>query len=142
MADTDQQLNDILSTHLFEPLAPDTVNTILSRQPFISTPSIINARHLPLPVRTDYLFRSGSLENITEVDKQALVDLGIKAIFDLRSLKETTSNPDPEIEGIKVHWVPTTDDNETTAAAQQQRQDPKNFTVSNSSSSGNCAPRY
>ncbi|KPI37822.1 Tyrosine-protein phosphatase [Cyphellophora attinorum] len=131
MTDSDQELNNILSTHLFEPLAPNTVNATLSRQPFISTPSIVNARQLPLPIRKGYAYRSGSLENITDNDKQALLDLGIKTIFDLRSLKETSSNPEPEIKGVKVLWVPSTDDNETTAAVQQQRQDPKNFTFLN-----------
>ena len=53
-------------------------------------------------IRRDYVFRSGSLEKITDKGKAGLRDLGIKTIFDLRSAREIAAFPDPEIEGVEV----------------------------------------
>lgn len=122
-------LETLLSTPLLEPLPGHAVAAILSLPPFHPVPGLINARWLPLPIRPHWIFRSGAVNHLTPQGKNLLVKLGITTIFDLRSLKERTSEPDPDIESIDCKWEPSTLDNDTTASSQTQQQDAKSFSV-------------
>ena len=88
---------------------------------------LFNARTLPLPIRTNYAYRSATLELLTDLGKQKIIAIGIKTILDLRSRKEMESYPDPEIEGVEVLWKPSTPKNDTTIPANHP--DRKEFTV-------------
>lgn len=125
----DPKMQTLLSTPLLEPIDAHTVAATLSKPPFEAVPGLINSRWLPSPIRPRYVFRAGALNHLTIDGHQALVDLGIMTIFDLRSLKERTAEPDPDIDGIEARWQPSTLDTDTTAESQSQKQDPKKFSV-------------
>lgn len=109
----DANLHSLLATHITEPLDADVVASTLSTPPWLPTPSLINARALPLPIRPNHVFRSGSAERLSEADQRILHDVGIRKIFDLRSLKERMVNPNPNVQGIQNVWISSTLDNET-----------------------------
>jgi len=87
----------------------------LSSPPFVYIPGTFNTRDLgllPVPegtpsLRPGIIYRSGSLEGLHEKPegKEAIRKLGIKTIFDLRSVREHGDRPDPEIEGVVGVWV-------------------------------------
>ena len=122
------QLKAILTIPRTSLLPPARVSAILSSAPFVSIPGTFNARCLsshsafPTAIIPNLAFRTGSLERLTLEGQDVLKTLGIKTIFDLRSLKERSDFPEPEIEGIKVIWMPTTVVDETTPAAQAEKQ--------------------
>ena len=111
----DFNLRSIVTTKITEPIPQPALSQILSSPPFISLPGSFNARSLPFPIRSNYAFRSGTLENITTADINSLKSHNIKHIFDLRSLQETTDHPTPDIDDIEALWVPSSWDNETTS---------------------------
>jgi protein tyrosine/serine phosphatase len=89
--------------------------TILSTPPFLTVSGTFNMRDIGRvsgsPMRPNYAFRSGLLENLETNDFTTLAQkYGIKWIFDLRSEEEQTRSPDPDIIGIKNVWLPTTPD--------------------------------
>jgi len=51
-------------------------------------------------IKNNVLFRAGLLSSATENDKEALRNMGIKAIVDFRSLEEVGEKPDIVIEGV------------------------------------------
>ena len=122
------QLKAILTIPRTSLLPPARVSAILSSAPFVSIPGTFNARCLsshsafPTAISPNLAFRTGSLERLTLEGQDVLKTLGIKTIFDLRSLKERSEFPEPEIDGIKVIWMPTTVVDETTPAAQAEKQ--------------------
>lgn len=129
MTDQDFNLQALLATPLLEPLPDLPTRAMLSQPPFEAVPGLINSRWLPLPIRPKYLFRSGAVNHLKLEGKQTLVDLGIKSMFDLRSIKERSIEPDPGIDGIECKWEPSTFDNDTNADTQSQQQDPNDFSV-------------
>ncbi|OJD12126.1 hypothetical protein AJ78_07230 [Emergomyces pasteurianus Ep9510] len=110
-------LRDIVETNVLTSISADVVSHIISSPPFISVPGLFNFRDLSLPhatatpLRKNYIFRSGMLHFIEDEGKVKLTtDLGVKKIFDLRSSGERGKFPPPEIEGVQVLWLPSTQD--------------------------------
>ena len=107
----------ILSTPATEAIEDSELEPILSAPPFVSLPGLFNARDLNdgklNELKSDYMFRAGSLENITSAGAQALLALNIKTIFDLRSQRERTEAPEPDLPGIECLWYPSTQDDPT-----------------------------
>lgn len=99
-------LNELLRTHIAEKLDANIVTDILRSPPFIQVEGLFNLRDISdgtqSRLKRNYCFRSGTLENITEVGKNDLKQLGIETIFDLRSARETKAFPDPHIDDIIV----------------------------------------
>jgi hypothetical protein len=114
----DTDLNALLQIPLFEPLPEQSVAAVLSREPFEPVQGLFNARWLPSPIRPHYILRSGAVNHLNPQGQQELVALGIKTIFDLRSLKERTIEPDPDISGIECKWEPSTLDDNTSMSAE------------------------
>jgi len=121
-----KKLLSALKSKFDTPLDVDTQTEILSQPPFVKVPGSFNARYLTsrLPllqgnvpgqskIREYYVYRSGALAYLGEEGKEAMKQLGIKDIFDLRSEKERTTEPDPSIDGVKAWWYPNTKHNIT-----------------------------
>lgn len=102
------QLSKAVTTPINQAISEDTLADILSSPPFVSIPGSFNARDLSNGsnngLRQGYIFRSGTLENISEPGVQALKNLGIQTIFDLRAVEERTKCPTPELPGLEVVW--------------------------------------
>ena len=100
-------LEKALATNIGEPIDPAIVSGILASPPFVQIDGVCNARDIGSDastswLRSGYVYRSATLENITEQGKKDIVALGIKTIFDLRSEREVSTFPDPAIEGVEV----------------------------------------
>lgn len=110
-------LDEVLSTAATKPIDSEIVQSILSSPPFISLPGLFNARDLSddtlSEVRSNYIYRSGSLESLTATGGQAFISLDIAHIFDLRSERERKSAPEPDLPGISFSWHPSTYDDPT-----------------------------
>ena len=113
-------IDQLLRTPWLETIDPETVAARISSPPFLQAEGLFNLRDISTGppgsiggqtgLKQGYVFRCGSLENITEQGKVDLRNLGIKTIFDLRSERETSAFPDPKIEGIEtVEAVTDTD---------------------------------
>lgn len=91
---------------MVDDLPLDQVESILSEKPFYKIDGGLNFRDLSdgkqPNLRTGFAFRSGSLENLTSKGQEDLIQLGIKNIFDLRSMAEFTAYPAPPMDGIDV----------------------------------------
>ncbi|WP_446665302.1 tyrosine-protein phosphatase [Flexivirga sp. B27] len=61
-------------------------------------------------VRAGRLFRSGSLQAITETGQRTVTDLGVRAVVDLRTDAERSGWPDRVWEGVRVIGCPILDD--------------------------------
>ena len=98
--------NDLITIDIADIIPPDQVDPILSARPFYKLDGGLNTRDLSdgshLNLKTGYAFRSGSLENLTPKGQEELLQLGVKTIFDLRSIAEFASHPGPRIDGIDV----------------------------------------
>ncbi|KAK5091360.1 hypothetical protein LTR05_001543 [Lithohypha guttulata] len=116
-------LDSLLATQMTEPIDLTQVNSILASPPFVTISGTFNARrlldHSQSAIRSDYIFRSGSLEHLTTEGQSALRNLGITTIFDLRSQREKETVPTPDIPGIENKWYPSTATNSTTASARE-----------------------
>lgn len=103
-------LSALLATDIREVLPEEYVADIINRPPFVSVPGTFNVRDLGAPgrsLRSQYIYRSGTLSNLTDEGKTVLVQkLGIRKIFDLRNPSERAKSPSPEIPGAEVIWVP------------------------------------
>ena len=108
------RLRALAETDVTEPLSSDTVQAVLTSSPFVYVPGTFNTRDIgliptatgePPKLRPGFVYRSGGLGRLTDDGKQLLVrELGVKKIFDLRSVQERSSNPDPEIDGVENVW--------------------------------------
>jgi hypothetical protein len=109
-----------------KPLPEPIRNKVLSQLPFVTIPGSFNARYLSSDlslleeptqfsssIKPNYVYRSGALAYLKSEGKDAIRQLGIKLIFDLRSEKERESEPDPAVEGVEAVWYPNTKDNIT-----------------------------
>lgn len=109
-----------------EPLPKAVQDKLLNQPPFVKVPGSFNARYLSSDlslleeptqssssIKPNYVYRSGALAYLKPQGKDAIRQLGIKSIFDLRSEKERESEPDPAIEGVEAVWYPNTKDNIT-----------------------------
>ncbi|TFK43788.1 protein-tyrosine phosphatase-like protein [Crucibulum laeve] len=99
------------------PLDPVYVSDVLSKPPFVTIPGVINVRdlgaypsatHPGKVTRPGFLYRSAELSGITDEGKALVQDLGIRAVFDLRSDTEIKkyNSPLPEIDGVEVIHTP------------------------------------
>lgn len=111
---TPDLLRSLAETDVNTPLPPDQLLAALQSPPFIHIPGTFNARDLGLtdnssnPLRPGFAFRSGGFFAGLPDEGKAVVKekLGIKRVFDLRSLREHTAQPDPEVEGVVNVWSP------------------------------------
>jgi protein tyrosine/serine phosphatase len=101
------------------PIPQSTITKLLSSPPFHPIASLFNFRDLsglhsyPTAIKPGMAYRCGTLENLSPEGIKALQDLGIKTIFDLRSLVERNTFPTQHIAGIENVWTPSTTDNLT-----------------------------
>ncbi|KAF9006632.1 protein-tyrosine phosphatase-like protein [Cyathus striatus] len=100
-----------------QPLDPAYVSDVLSKPPFVSIPGVINVRDLGSYVsqtrpghvtKPHYLFRSAELGGITDDGKSRVKELGITAVYDLRSETEIRkyNSPLPSIDGVEIVHIP------------------------------------
>lgn len=98
-----------------EPLDPELIKQTLSSPPFYEIEGLINVRSLPMPnpvstqSKRGLILRSGESNGMTDDGKRQLLDLGIKRVFDLRSLKEVQRLSKEEIfiiPGVEIVSVP------------------------------------
>lgn len=54
-------------------------------------------------VKTGCLFRSDELHTLTDADLEAVANLGVRVLFDLRNEGERTLKPNPSLAGVIVH---------------------------------------
>ncbi|KAK1771166.1 protein-tyrosine phosphatase-like protein [Phialemonium atrogriseum] len=111
-------LRAIAEIDVTQPLPADQLKSTLVNPPFIYVPGTFNTRDLGLVpsssgtsnFRKGYAYRSGALVGLA-ADGQALLagKLGVKKIFDLRSVREHAQGPDPVIDGIQNVWRETTE---------------------------------
>lgn len=99
-------LDNLLRMSIADVIDQTTVSDILSSPPFLQVDGLFNTRDVSdgthTALRKGFIFRSGSLENITDRGKDELKNLGIKTIIDLRSAGEISAFPEPEIDGIEL----------------------------------------
>ncbi|KAK3683241.1 hypothetical protein LTR37_020416 [Vermiconidia calcicola] len=109
-----ETLDRALRTDILEAIEPDVVKQIISLKPFCQIDGAFNVRDLSdakyTGSKSGYIFRSGSLERLTEKGKQDIDDLGIKTVVNLRSQKDFANNPDPVIDGVDILLAPTDPD--------------------------------
>jgi hypothetical protein len=102
--------HELIKIDIADIIPSDQVDPILSTRPFYKLDGGLNTRDLSdgthPNLKTGYVFRSGSLENLTPKGREELAQLGVKTIFDLRSIAEFTSHPGPRIDGIDI--IPAT----------------------------------
>ncbi|MEV4560031.1 tyrosine-protein phosphatase [Kitasatospora sp. NPDC049285] len=68
-------------------------------------PNVRNFRDAGIsPLRPGVLYRSGSLNRLTEVGSERLRDLGVRTVIDLRSNVESNVWPG-QIHGLTIEWV-------------------------------------
>lgn len=109
------ELRALSETDVAKPLPSDTVQRVLTSSPFVYVPGTFNTRDVglvptstgePSKLRPGLVYRSGGLGRLTDDGKSLLADkLGVKKIFDLRSVEEHEQSPDPEIGGVENIWV-------------------------------------
>ena len=120
---TPQQVEAAINTSIDDDIPDEVVSNILQKAPFIAISGVFNARDISAGsssgIMTGIMFRSGTLENITPDGIDALHTLGIKTVFDLRSLQERTEHPTPELPGIEIVWHDS--DGDDAEATQQLR---------------------
>ena len=115
------ELAALSRTDVRSPLPQEQVQAVLQAAPFVVVPGTFNTRDLGLVpttagagastearIRPGFAFRTGSLGGLGAEGQAALRDrLGIRRIFDLRSVREHATQPDPEIDGITVVRTPS-----------------------------------
>ncbi|SPQ22116.1 12fb2916-9243-4fd9-b33b-56a64b7f9621 [Thermothielavioides terrestris] len=103
-------LLELASTDVSTPLPVAALRAALSSPPFVALPDTPNARDLGLvpgsPIRPGLAFRSGGfLQGLSPAGSAALAALGVRRIFDLRSVGEHARAPDPVVDGVEGVWV-------------------------------------
>lgn len=104
-------LRALAETDVTQPILSDVVQVVLTSSPFVYVPGTFNTRDVglvptatrePSKLRPGFAYRSGGLGRLTDDGKSLLAQkLGVKKIFDLRSVEERSTSPDPEITGIE-----------------------------------------
>jgi hypothetical protein len=108
-------LRILAETDVTQPLSAETIQTVLRRPPFVYVSGTFNTRDVglvptasgqPSELRPGFVYRSGGLNRLTDDGKSLLAQkLGIKKIFDLRSVEERTNSPDPDVPGAENVWL-------------------------------------
>ncbi|KAK0613438.1 protein-tyrosine phosphatase-like protein [Immersiella caudata] len=112
-APTAQTLLSIAETDVTTPIPTPTLLPILTSPPFLHIPGTFNSRDLgllPYPagtprIKPNLIIRTASLQGLTDEGAAAIRKLGVKTIYDLRSIKEHETAPDPVVEGVSGVWV-------------------------------------
>ncbi|KAH8893150.1 hypothetical protein GQ53DRAFT_745404 [Thozetella sp. PMI_491] len=109
-----EKLRVLAESDVSEPLPSDQLMAALQAPPFVYVPGTFNTRDLGLvptasgtapAIRPGFAYRSGALTGLQPDGKAVLAGkLGVKKVFDLRSIDEHKNQPDPEIEGIENVW--------------------------------------
>lgn len=106
-------LNELSHRDVREALEPSELMAALATPPFVYVSGTFNTRDLgllpggaPSPsLRPGFVFRSGNLGRLDDKGKTVLAQkLGIKRIFDVRSIQEHQTGPDPAVEGVSCVW--------------------------------------
>ncbi|KAI1435195.1 protein-tyrosine phosphatase-like protein [Xylaria sp. CBS 124048] len=110
MATPKSDLERLAGIDVNNALAPEQYGPVISSAPFVLVDGTFNTRDLGLvpesPLRPNFVFRSGALAGLTDKGKAALTgQLGVKRVFDLRSLEERAHMPDPVIDGVENTWI-------------------------------------
>ncbi|KAK3403472.1 protein-tyrosine phosphatase-like protein [Sordaria brevicollis] len=106
-------------TDVTKPIPRESIFAALATPPFLYIPGTFNTRDLGLlslssssngnKIRPGLIYRSGGFFPNGGFDDaaktQLSTQLGIKKIFDIRSVREHTHAPDPEINGVENVWV-------------------------------------
>lgn len=100
----DTPTTTLLFTPITEPILPDLVAEILSHSPWVDIPGTFNSRTLSGNVRKNYIFRSGTLENVREEGLERIKELGVSVVVDLRSGRERVESPEVEF-GVGVRGI-------------------------------------
>lgn len=102
----------LAQTDVASPLPTESLHAALSQPPFVHVPGTFNTRDLGLvpgsPVRPGLVYRSGGFLTtpLSPEGRAALADgLGVRTMFDLRSVREHEQRPDPEVDGVRGVWV-------------------------------------
>jgi hypothetical protein len=107
------ELRAVAEVDVSHPLPADVLMSTLVSPPFLYVPGTFNTRDLGLVpsstgvsnVRKGYAYRSGALGGLTDDGKALLAGkMGVKKIFDLRSVREHAQGPDPAIDGVQNVW--------------------------------------
>lgn len=89
----------LINTAIERTIPSEDLDEALSRKPFASVAGTFNLRdigHIP-QVRPNLIYRSGTLSNLAPKGKDVLVkDLGVRTVFDLRSVRERQMFPFPD----------------------------------------------
>lgn len=119
-------------TDVTQPIPKESIFAALATPPFLYIPGTFNTRDLgllpltpPSPsgntnsqtrkvgIRPGLIYRSGGFfpnGGFNDAAKtQLATQLGIKKIFDIRSVREHAHAPDPEIPGVKNVWIAATE---------------------------------
>ncbi|KAK3378272.1 protein-tyrosine phosphatase-like protein [Podospora didyma] len=113
-------LEALSETDVSVAIPKESLVAALQTPPFVYVPGTFNTRDIGTittsstspkgGIRLGYVFRSGgflSSSPLGEDGKAVLTQkLGIKRIFDLRSVGEHAGQPDPEIDGVENSWTP------------------------------------
>lgn len=97
----------LLHTPIAETIDPAIIAEITAQYPWIIIPGTFNARDIAGKVKNGYIFRSGTLENVSQEGLDTMRELGIGVVFDLRSEKERVESPEVGFGdggGIKGVW--------------------------------------
>ncbi|KAL1879898.1 hypothetical protein VTK73DRAFT_6710 [Phialemonium thermophilum] len=113
-------LRALAETDAVQPLHDDQLRLVLSAPPFVHVPGTYNIRDLglvPSPradadvgqrLRPRFAYRAGALTALTDEGKAALRDkLGVRKVFDLRTVREREHGPAPSLDGIPIVWIET-----------------------------------
>ncbi|EGO61062.1 hypothetical protein NEUTE1DRAFT_76757 [Neurospora tetrasperma FGSC 2508] len=111
-------------TDVTQPISKESIFAALATPPFLYIPGTFNTRDLGLlplssssssgkgrkvGIRPGLIYRSGGFfpnGGFNDAAKtQLATQLGIKKIFDIRSVREHSHAPDPEIAGVKNYWI-------------------------------------
>ncbi|KAK8048901.1 tyrosine phosphatase [Apiospora phragmitis] len=103
------ELRKLAETDTSQEIPKEQYGPIITNPPFVFLDGTFNTRDLGLvpdsPVRAGFIYRSGALTALIDNGKAVMSGkLGIKRVFNVRSLGERQKGPDPEIEGIENTW--------------------------------------
>jgi hypothetical protein len=112
------ELLALANTDVTECLPKEAVVQAQRSPPFVHVPGTFNTRDIGLvplssgntgsrgPMRPGFAYRSGDLSRLSDDGKTMLAGkLGVKKIFDLRSLKEHENAPDPHVPDVENVWT-------------------------------------
>jgi len=106
-------LSAALSTPISQPLPLSSLSPYLSSSPWHQVRGTFNLRSVSYPplVKENFVYRSGMLTSLSNEGKKHIVtQLGVQAIYDLRSTQERVADPEPGIDGVRNHAVDMADE--------------------------------